>query len=325
MPRRHAPAFTLVELLVVIAIIGILIALLLPAIQAARESARKVQCANNLKQQALAVHNHVELNYGMFPELALTTPEITMSFFNLLLPYLEEEHLYQLTYNRAIETNFPLVVYLSDIPGYPVDVPPGHNKSFWKKYGRIQTYICPSDYQLDAASYPEWNYGHTSRPAFYASYAASYFLLGEERPDLSEWCYWSCAKEFSWKSKYHVSNVPDGLTKTILLGEYARDIEVDWTFPAALLHQDLVAAMFGFILPYPEEHDLNVLREISLNAEKPPTDAKRWSLFRASTPHLSSMNGALADGSVRGFSLRIDEQIWLNLMKPDDGNVIEEY
>jgi prepilin-type N-terminal cleavage/methylation domain-containing protein/prepilin-type processing-associated H-X9-DG protein len=101
-PRRVG-GFTLVELLVVIAIIGILVALLLPAIQAARESARRAQCSSNLKNVALAVQNYHDVRKEL-PTVAWVRPEQTDDilthtrlFWNwavLILPYLEEQALY---------------------------------------------------------------------------------------------------------------------------------------------------------------------------------------------------------------------------------------
>lgn len=98
--RMKTNAFTLVELLVVIAIIGVLIALLLPAVQAAREAARRMQCTNKLKQVGLAVHNfHDSLNglppcsIGMLRSES-TASRLRASFWVLILPYLEQQALY---------------------------------------------------------------------------------------------------------------------------------------------------------------------------------------------------------------------------------------
>ena len=87
--------FTLVELLVVIAIIGILIALLLPAVQAAREAARRMQCTNNLKQIGIGLHNYLD-SHGRFPASLSGQPTVAPSWgccssFLALLPYTEQE------------------------------------------------------------------------------------------------------------------------------------------------------------------------------------------------------------------------------------------
>ena len=96
-PRRRA-AFTLVELLVVIAIIGILIALLLPAVQAAREAARRSQCSSNLKQLGVANHayhaSHQQLPLGsVTPAHRFDDPQWpTIHYF--ILPFLEQQDMY---------------------------------------------------------------------------------------------------------------------------------------------------------------------------------------------------------------------------------------
>lgn len=99
-PSSKRCGFTLVELLVVIAIIGILVALLLPAVQAAREAARRMQCSNNLKQIALACHNY-ESSYKKLPSLQSGTGTIcqfrqrfAMGLFYQTLPYTEQQPLY---------------------------------------------------------------------------------------------------------------------------------------------------------------------------------------------------------------------------------------
>lgn len=87
-PRQRA--FTLVELLVVIAIIGVLVALLLPAVQAAREAARRTQCINHLKQLGIAAHNY----YDTFGYLPNSRRDANFTWFTTLLPYVEQSAIY---------------------------------------------------------------------------------------------------------------------------------------------------------------------------------------------------------------------------------------
>jgi prepilin-type N-terminal cleavage/methylation domain-containing protein len=128
MPRtdRVRRAFTLVELLVVIAIIGVLVALLLPAIQAAREAARRAQCQNNLKQMGVAVQNHID-SLGVFPTggdgyFPVVAHSVTngrphgpnrmgMSWSYQILPYLEQNALHGITTEAQLKTN-PVPLYV---------------------------------------------------------------------------------------------------------------------------------------------------------------------------------------------------------------------
>jgi prepilin-type N-terminal cleavage/methylation domain-containing protein len=116
--NRRRPGFTLVELLVVIAIIGVLVALLLPAVQAARESARRMQCSNNMKQIGLGLHNFHSTNKCLPPGAvtgSVSTPvhrrfniptRVDHSWTVFLLPYLEQLALYD-TYDLRRDWRAP--------------------------------------------------------------------------------------------------------------------------------------------------------------------------------------------------------------------------
>ena len=146
----RSSGFTLIELLVVIAIIGVLIALLLPAVQAAREAARRAQCSNNMKQLGIAMHNYHDV-VGSFPTLLWALPgnnglpnnTFRASFYQMLLPYLEQTPVY-----NAINFNVPFA-----------RGPDNGTINLTALTTKITVFMCPSDPSPPQSQYSRWDSG----------------------------------------------------------------------------------------------------------------------------------------------------------------------
>ena len=126
--------FTLVELLVVIAIIGILIALLLPAVQAAREAARRMQCTNHLKQLGLAVHNFHDSRKGL-PPAAIDADRIALQY--MLAPYIEQQASYD--FLMSMTDNMRWALWDGGINGWSAA-----DKETLKNSFNFSFFVCPS-------------------------------------------------------------------------------------------------------------------------------------------------------------------------------------
>ena len=236
--RLNRIAFTLVELLVVIAIIGVLVALLLPAVQAAREAARRTSCVNNLKQLGLAAINHHDVR-GHFPLGAAANEGSMWSYYTL--PYLEQG----VSYNAAtIEervggSNFqwgnPNGPY-NDINALPEEI---------RRNTQLQETVfpvmrCPSaglpDGQLDVAMDNFWVMSRV--PASYLGSATGLVDNGYTAKCLADAISTATGKPtpeqtrfgdldgvlFSW-SRINMRRITDGTSNTMLIGEAVHDIE----------------------------------------------------------------------------------------------------
>jgi prepilin-type N-terminal cleavage/methylation domain-containing protein/prepilin-type processing-associated H-X9-DG protein len=192
--------FTLIELLVVMAIIGILVGLLLPAVQMAREAARRAQCSNNLKQIGIALHNYHDavgvLPFGIGartvtpggpkPLLWSCEPVVIGA---LLLPYMEHQTDYD-AFNFTVD---------NCLNGYPSHISNAYNNANTTTYGRrLSVLLCPSD------GYQPTKLGMSN---YLANYGTSWnTLTPTDGP-------------FHIASKYKLSHVSDGLAKTAAFSE----------------------------------------------------------------------------------------------------------
>jgi prepilin-type N-terminal cleavage/methylation domain-containing protein/prepilin-type processing-associated H-X9-DG protein len=193
-------AFTLIELLVVIAIIAVLVGLLLPAVQSAREAARKAQCANNLKQIGLAVHQYHVANSSFPPGRLLYQNWQDLSAQIFLLPYMEQQPLYS-SFNLA--DVFPITGMGPVLPAYPPNT----------TAARIQVagLLCPSD--VNRLTNPEGhsnycgNSGSTPESAEVITWANGPFVAATPNGD-----YRGCRV-------FRFENVRDGLSQTACFSE----------------------------------------------------------------------------------------------------------
>jgi prepilin-type N-terminal cleavage/methylation domain-containing protein/prepilin-type processing-associated H-X9-DG protein len=244
MPLRRpsgARGFTLIELLVVIAIIGILIGLTLPAVQSAREQARRTRCTNNLKQLGLAIANYTQ-KVGVLPPGYISTWD---SYYqveigpgwgwgSMILPELEQQPLFN-------QINF--LVQIQDPINTTVRVAP------------LSVYLCPSDYSAP----PTWT----------VTYGSTYFYQGTIFSNLVPICDVSSSNYvgvfgiaepgvdgegvFSRNSAVRLADITDGLPYTMCLGE--RSFNLNYGRGTATWVGAVPGAVFYSCVPNPYDPD----------------------------------------------------------------------
>jgi len=319
-------AFTLVELLVVITIIGILISLLLPAVQAAREAARQLQCANNLKQLGLAAHQHVEAQ-GHFPtggwgwwwvgdaDRGFTRRQPGGWVYNVL-PYLEQESLHQLPKDddrdQMTSRQKEGALKLVRTPLSMLNCPTRRRSTLYPKPvdGTFVAYnatrISASDNTVARSCYAA-NAGSQSRTEYFG---------GPNSLVPDTWSGWHdvthCNGLCFERSEVKPAHVTDGQSNTILLGE--KNINPQH-YATGKLGSENETAYTGF----------NNDNYRSTHANWPPTPDRIGFNTGAhfGSAHSSGCYFAFGDGSVRQLRYSIDKTVWSYLGNRKDGQTID--
>ncbi|MEX0791919.1 MAG: DUF1559 domain-containing protein [Pirellulaceae bacterium] len=273
-------AFTLVELLVVIAIIGVLVALLLPAVQQAREAARRMQCTNNLKQLALAMHNHHD-TYNKFPIGATNAPRHT--WVVEIWPFIEQS---------ALADQYD--------PVQPFHVAPHVNLGATTGLcaQTVDMYFCPSEKGPTLWRGDDY---WRSRGNYVANFG---FTAGADAARRSA--------PFTKNDKARkMSDIIDGTSNTLLLSELIMPTENHFDFRGDIFNDDGPGS--AFMTNNTPNSGIDNPQACVNEAPNPPcaTDTGSPHHIAARSRHPGGVNAALADGSIRFVGETIALDIWI--------------
>jgi prepilin-type N-terminal cleavage/methylation domain-containing protein/prepilin-type processing-associated H-X9-DG protein len=329
--RSCRQAFTLVELLVVIAIIGILVALLLPAVQAAREAARRTQCENNLKQWALAMHNHVaaKKRLPIGSQAHASTPSGTtlpprQTWVINIWPFMEEKGLSD-RYNLSLDW------YVS-----PNSID-GSLNGLTGQY--VAGYYCPSD--SIGNDQTSLTIGDNARRR--GNYAVNYgnAIYNQIKQPTGTAPFSHINGDRSKPRPTKMSMMLDGTTHTLLMAEILRGISVmddewrgdihndDGEFRVHTLNAPTKTGGMGVFTPNTADKDqlgrVNTTIADPLMPAVQTASATAPQVCGARSRHAGGVNVSLCDGSVRFVSDSIDPITWSGLGTMDGGEALGNY
>lgn len=288
--------FTLVELLVVIAIIGVMVGLLLPAVQAAREAARRMQCSNNLKQIGLAMHNYHD-TFGRFPASRASCCWGTWNV--LIMPFIEQGNVSSLYVNWGG----------TDATGPRYGAAPNSTNVTGRRY---PSFSCPSD-QENAPIGTLTNH----------NYAVNYGNTSLLQTNLSGVVFGGAPFVGDPLRRVNFRDVIDGTSNTLLVGEVRQGQGSDlrgftWWGDASQF-----STFLGVNSPLPDRiYTLGYCRPLrgmpcDLSTATNPT------MFASRSQHPGGVNSSLCDGSVRFYSNSLDIVIWRALSTTAGSEVID--
>jgi prepilin-type N-terminal cleavage/methylation domain-containing protein/prepilin-type processing-associated H-X9-DG protein len=303
--------FTLIELLVVIAIIGVLIALLLPAVQSAREAARRAQCTNNLKQIGLGMHNYISANNSLMPgKLDCCWGTWIVS----LLPYIEQTQLYN-AWNYGTSTNEPAE--------RPFRYSGPTNTTVSRQ--RINAYTCPTD----TPSTPITALG---APLTSHSYAANWGnTAGDQRATLNGINFGGApfgnvsAALGGGGRVFGLNDLRDGTSNTLLVAEVVMAQGSDLR---AFSWWGDAAGFVSYLAPNSPQNDIIYTTSYCKYPymQNPPcvdsATAGQPNMLGARSRHPGGLNVTLADGSVRFIKNSINYFTWQALSTTQGGEII---